>query len=242
MIATGILTGLLIGLVGVGGVLLAPLLHYVWDVDLHRAMATSSWSFLFTGLTGTLAYARRKTISWNVVRWLGLGILPGAFFGAHANGLLPVPTLTVILGGLIGLSGLHTLLQRGGHQDQRSWEYPGPVLILIGIAVGFGSALTGTGGPVLLVPILMMLHVPVLVAIGVSQAAQLPIAVFASIGFAMNDQVDFRLGSALGVVQAVSVLVGAAIAHRIATTTLRKTVAAALVAVALLMIGRTIVQ
>ena len=108
--------------------------------------------------------------------------------------------------------------------------------------MGFGSALTGTGGPVLLVPILMMLHVPVLVAIGVSQAAQLPIAVFASIGFAMNDQVDFRLGSALGIVQAISVLVGAAIAHRIATTTLRKTVAAALVAVALLMIGRTIVQ
>ncbi len=54
MIAAGILTGLLIGLVGVGGVLLAPLLHYVWDVDLHRAMATSSWSFLFTGVPGHL--------------------------------------------------------------------------------------------------------------------------------------------------------------------------------------------
>ncbi len=242
MIAIGILTGLLIGLVGVGGVLLAPLLHSVWDVDLHRAMATSSWSFLFTGVTGTFTYARRKTISWRMVVWLSLGILPGALLGAQTNSLLPVPTLTVILGGLIGFSGLNTLLKRGGNKDQKASRFPVPVLILMGITVGFGSALTGTGGPVLLVPVLMLLRVPVLLAIGVSQAAQLPIAIFASIGFAMNDQIDFRLGTELGIVQAISVLVGAAVAHRIATTTLRRTVATALVAVAILMIGLTIMQ
>lgn len=241
MIAIGILTGLLIGMVGVGGVLLSPLLHYFWAIDLHLAMATSSWSFVFTGITGTFTYARRKTISWRMVVWLSLGILPGAWLGAQINSLLPVPTLTVILGVLIGFSGLYTLLKRGGNGDQKASKFPAPVLILMGIAVGFGSALTGTGGPVLLVPILMSLHVPVLLAIGVSQAAQLPIAIFASIAFATNDQIDFRLGTALGIVQAISVLVGAAVAHRIATTSLRKTVATALVAVAILMIVRTIV-
>ncbi len=240
MIAIGILTGFLIGLVGVGGILLSALLHYGWDIDLHRAVATSSWSFLFTGITGTFAYARRKTIAWNMVVWLSLGIIPGALLGALTNRLIPVPTLTIILGGLIGFSGLNTLLKRGGNGDQKASKFPVPVLILMGITVGFGSALTGTGGPVLLVPILMLLHVPILLAIGVSQAAQLPIAIFASIAFAMNDQIDFRHGTALGIVQAISVLVGAAIAHRIATTTLRKTVAAALLAVAVLMIGRTV--
>ncbi len=229
-------------MVGVGGVLLSPLLHHFWDIDLHVAMATSSWSFVFTGITGTFTYARRKTISWRMVVWLSLGILPGALLGAQTNSLLSVPTLTVILGGLIGFSGLNTLLKRGGNKDQKTSKFPVPVLILMGIAVGFGSALTGTGGPVLLVPILMLLHVPILLAIGVSQAAQLPIAIFASIAFAMNDQIDFRLGTELGIVQAISVLVGAAVAHRIATTTLRRTVATALVAVAILMIGRTIMR
>jgi uncharacterized membrane protein YfcA len=58
------ITGMLIGMVGIGGILLAPMLVYLADIDLHIAMATSSWSFLFTGIAGTVAYARKGTISW----------------------------------------------------------------------------------------------------------------------------------------------------------------------------------
>ena len=90
----------------------------------------------------------------------------------------------------------------------------------------------------LLVPILVTLNYPALAAIGVSQAAQLPIAVFAIIGFGLFGTLDIRLGITLGVVQAVGVVLGAKLAHELSAKKLRQIVAAALIGVGGLMIGR----
>ena len=56
---------------------------------------------------------------------------------------------------------------------------------------------------------------PTLVAIGISQAIQLPIAVFTSVGFSLYGKIDFKLGALLGIIQAIGVVVGAQIAHKI---------------------------
>jgi hypothetical protein len=111
---------------------------------------------------------------------------------------------------------------------------------LIGFAVGFGSALTGTGGPVLLLPIFLAFSVPTLIAIGVSQAIQLPIAFFSTVGFALYGEIDFKLGALLGIILAVGVVVGAEIAHRVSAERLRQIVAIALIAAGLLMIVRVL--
>jgi uncharacterized membrane protein YfcA len=233
----GSITGLLIGTVGIGGILLAPMLVYVAGLDLHLAMATSSWSFLFAGIAGTIAYARKRTISWNLAGWLSVGIIPATLLGAKANVTLQTGILTVILAVLIVAAGVNALLRkpatsRGVAPVKRS------ILISIGVATGFGSALTGTGGPVLLLPILMAVNVPALAAIGVSQAIQLPIAISASVGFYLYGSIDFELGLLLGLTQAVGVVVGAQIAHKVSGKQLRRIVALALVAVGLLMIVR----
>ena len=60
IVLIGLLTGTLIGTVGVGGILLTPLLIYILGTELHIAQATSSFSFLFTGIVGVIVYARRK--------------------------------------------------------------------------------------------------------------------------------------------------------------------------------------
>ncbi len=108
----GSITGLLIGAVGIGGILLAPMLVYLAGVDLHLAMATSSMSFIFTGIAGTIAYARRRTISWSMVAWLSLGIVPATIMGARTNVALRAEALTLVLAVLIALSGLNALLRK----------------------------------------------------------------------------------------------------------------------------------
>ncbi|MBC8441924.1 MAG: hypothetical protein H8D87_19830 [Deltaproteobacteria bacterium] len=50
----------LIGTIGIGGILLSPLLTYFLGINLHLSMAVCSWSFLFTGIVGTLTYAIKK--------------------------------------------------------------------------------------------------------------------------------------------------------------------------------------
>ncbi len=114
-------------------------------------------------------------------------------------------------------------------------------LVLIGLATGFGSALTGTGGPVLLLPIFIFFNIPALVAIGVSQAIQLPIAVFASVGFYLYGDIDFALGVLLGIIQAIAVVVGAQIAHKVSQNRLRQIVAITLVSTGLFMFVRALI-
>ena len=214
-IIVGSVTGLLIGMVGIGGILLAPMLVYIAGIDLHLAMATSSWSFLFTGITGTIAYARKGTISWKMVGWLCVGIIPATILGAKVNVMLQTSILTIILAVLIVSSGLNSLFKKPSTKQDKS-RVNRFILVSIGLATGFGSALTGTGGPVLLLPILIFFfNMPTLVAIGISQAIQLPIAVFTSVGFSLYGKIDFKLGALLGIIQAIGVVVGAQIAHKI---------------------------
>ncbi len=237
-ISIGLLAGTLIGTVGIGGVLLAPLLNFFLDVDVHQAMASSSLSFLFTAVVGIVSYARRGSISWEMVKWLSLGVLPAAILGAWVNSQMQTSTLFFILAVLILFSGLNTLTRRSLPHKKPSLGNLS--LVLIGLGVGFGSALTGTGGPVILVPLLVLLNFSPLIAIGVSQAIQLPVALFATFGFALYGDIDWQLGITLGIIQAAGVLMGAHFAHRLPLIRLRQVVAMALIGVGLLMIRQNL--
>ncbi|VAW41272.1 hypothetical protein MNBD_CHLOROFLEXI01-1305 [hydrothermal vent metagenome] len=230
-----LLAGMLIGTIGIGGVILAPLLAFALGFDLHLAMSASSFSFLFPGLVGTLTYAKKRSIVWEKVLWLSVGIVPAALLGARVNSYLDTAVLILIIASLITFSGINVFLKTADESEEipqisKLW------MIFIGAVVGFGSALTGTGGPVLLVPILVTLRFPALKSIGISQAVQLPIALFAVAGFWLYGQIDFGLGLHLGITQAVGAYFGAQMAHRLPVVQLRRLVAVALIGVGSMMI------
>jgi uncharacterized membrane protein YfcA len=237
MLVAALVVGLLIGCVGVGGVLLPPALVYVGGLGFHLAAATSVWAFLFCGVAGTLSYARRRSIDWRMAGWLGVGVVPTAFAGAWANVALPEGVLMVILAALMVLTGADALLR--GPADEREHRFGAPTLLAVGAFVGFGSALTGTGGAVLLVPSLLLLRTPVLAAVGVAQAVSLPVVAFSIAGYLIYGSVDFTLGTALGLVAVVGVVLGSRIAHAAPAVTLRRVVATALLCVGLLIAVRT---
>jgi hypothetical protein len=101
--------------------------------------------------------------------------------------------------------------------------------ILIGAITGFGSAITGTGGPLILVPMLIFLGLPVLTAVGLSQAIQLPIAAFASAGNWLSGNLDFDLALLIGTVLVIGAFAGALLVHRLPTQPIRKLIAILLV-------------
>jgi len=107
LLVSALIVGVLVGCVGIGGVLLPPALAYVGGLDLHLAMATGMWSFLFTGVVGTIAYSRRNSVDWRMVLWLGTGIVPAAVVGALSNAALPAAVLMVLLATLITATGVN---------------------------------------------------------------------------------------------------------------------------------------
>ncbi len=239
LLVSALIVGVLIGCVGIGGVLLPPALVYFGGFDLHLAMATSMWSFLFTGGVGTIAYSRRNSVDWRMVLWLGAGTVPSAVLGALSNAALPGGLLTVLLAALIVAAGVNALT-KASSAERPAYSFGNLLLLFVGAVVGFGSALTGTGGPVLLVPILIFMRAPVLSAIAASQAVSIPVAFFSTIGYVLFSQVDFTLGTALGLLAAVGVVIGMLIAHAVPVVALRRIVAVALVGVGILMIVRVL--
>ena len=219
-----------------GGVLLAPLLVAVAGLELHEAVAVASSSFLFTGLVGTLAYARRGTIDWSLARWLSLGALVTALWGAFVSTRLSPSAVGLCLGLLTCTAGITGLMRPGA--IERSFT-PGRALVL-GAGVGFGSALTGTGGPVLLLPLLTLLRYPVRGAVGASQVIQVPLALVAGLGFWLFGTLDLSLAVTVGLVQGVGAVAGSQLAHWLPVSVLKRVLTIVLFTTGAYLISRSL--
>jgi uncharacterized membrane protein YfcA len=232
-----LVVGVLIGATGIGGVLLVPILAFLGDVPIHLAVASCNFSYLFTGLVGTYLYARKGTISWAMSLWLALGAMPGAYLGAFVLARTPARMLEALIALLIVFSGIHAILRGANHAPAR--ETPRPAaLVAIGAVVGIGSALSGTGGPLVLVPILLWLELPIMAVIGLGQVAMVPIALFATAGNLIHGRIDFMLGGILAAIMMVGAFAGAEISHRLPAERLKRGVAVLLIGVGLLIFGR----
>lgn len=236
----GVFVGIMIGGVGIGGVLLVPMLTYIFAIDVHVAIAAAMFSYLFSGLVGAVIYARRGSINWPMALWLFAGATPAAFAGALAASVVPARGLEFLIAFLVVFAGINALRSLDEHACREGPQKPAP-LIAIGAVTGFGSALTGTGGPLVLVPLLVWLKVPALTAIGLSQAIQLPIAALATVGNFIYASVDLVVGGVIALALMTGAVIGARLAHALSQAALRTVVAWVLVAVGLFLIGRILV-
>ena len=233
----GLLSGLSIGCIGIGGVILVPGLFYLAGIPIQTAIAAAMMGYLLTGLVGTVVYARNKSINWSMTGWLCLGAMPAAMAGAWLSNNIPGGILEFVIGILTITSGVQALQgSREGLKMPASLGASG--LVGIGVVTGVLSAITGTGGPLVLVPVMLWLQTPVLTAIGLSQAVQLPIATLATAGNFAFGNPDIALGALLAVALAVGSYAGAQLAHKIPQSGLKKIVACVLIAVGVMIVFR----
>jgi uncharacterized membrane protein YfcA len=167
---------------------------------------------------------------------LCIGGTPAAFAGAWAVSIVDGRLLAGCLGLLTLLSGLNSLRRRVHAQPDRA-TLPHGMLFLIGAAAGFLSSLTGTGGPLLLVPILLSMRLGVLTSVGLSQIFQLPVAIAATAGNIVYGKLDLTLGLVLAASLSGGSWFGAKLAHAVPRATLRGIVASALVLVGLFILA-----
>lgn len=229
IVIIGLVAGLLIGGVGVGGVIVAPALTYLVGLDVHTAVSAALLGFGFSGLVGTLRYERAKAIEWSAAKVLIATALPAAVLGAYSLRETPELLLKCILGTVVVVSGLNGLLGatiRGVPAPTLSQRKLGA----IGIVAGYGSVITGTGGPLILVPMMVWLQQPVLLSIGLAQVIQIPISISAT---ATNVALlpDAPVCIALSISLAIGSWVGTYVAQMISQECLRRVVSCLLVIV-----------
>jgi uncharacterized membrane protein YfcA len=157
--------------------------------------------------------------------------MPAALGGALAANVASPAILEILIGLLTFSSGLQSLFSSVDVKMSEAARVSNPALGGIGAVTGFLSALSGTGGPLILVPILLYLELPVLTAVGLSQVIQLPIALLATAGNLGYGSLDVVLGGLLALGQAFGAWGGATIAHAVPRSTLRRMVSLVLIIV-----------
>ena len=112
------------------------------------------------------------------------------------------------------------------------------LLLAIGGAVGFGSGLTGVGGPVLSVPLMVILGFSPLTAIATSQVIQITAALSGSAGNLAHGFIDADAAVWVTAAELVGVTVGARLAHSISQASLKKVVSVVCIVVGAFIILR----
>lgn len=183
--------GLLIGMAGVGGVLLAPWLTIGVGLTVQQAMEVAMIAFMGPGLLSLWRSRHAKGLIPGTGR-LVLATLPGAVVGAWLLQRMPNTWALWILAGVVFATGMHLLrsqqpevtpaaarVSRPNGQpssDRASRATDVRVGPVAGFAIGLCSALTVTGGPLLLIPLLLWRSAHLAQAIALGQLVQMPIS------------------------------------------------------------------
>ncbi|MDY0221685.1 MAG: sulfite exporter TauE/SafE family protein [Desulfobacterium sp.] len=234
LIVVSLIVGTLIGCVGVGGILLIPALSVFAGLTTHVSMATALFTFIFTGIVGTYLFQRRGTIDWRITIPVCVGATFFGYIGALVNSKVDASLLNIILSLIIIFAGFYTMYPRAaddsGRLDGRS-TLQKLMLVAIGATVGFGSGLTGVGGPVLSVPIMVIIGFSPLTSIATSQVIQIVAAISGTIGNLQYGAIDFGVGSWVTIVELIGVFAGVYLAHNVKTNHLRNIVGIACILV-----------
>ena len=237
MLLLVLVIGMMIGSIGIGGVLQVPVLHFLGGVPIHAVIPACMLAYLLPGIVGGLLYHRKGSFhgpsAWRVC----LGAVPGALVGAWLLPHAPALVLEALVALLILFSGVDALVRRDrGSGDGDGLGAPG--YVAAGLFTGTICALTGAGGPLVLVPVLVWYRVPVRIVVGLGQVIQIPISLMATAWNLHNGVVDLELSLWLAVVLSVGVLAGGWAAHRLAEQALRRVVAIVLALVGAMMLIR----
>jgi len=231
VLPTIVLAGGLIGATGIGGVLLVPVLSTLGGVPLPQAIAASSLGFALPALVALRPLRREPSMTARCLPLLA-GALVGAAAGAFFVRWIPGTVLMAGVTALVLFSGWRGLRKPAGTSSHPAQPLLPPAALLgVGALVGIGSALTGTGGPVLVIPLLMLLGQPVIFAVVAAQAIQLPVALASSAVHAMAGRLDLGLALLCGVLMLAGSIAGQRAAQRLDTRQLQRLVSGLLLAV-----------
>ena len=225
-----LVAGWLIGATGIGGVLVVPALTVFSGFEPARAIAASGLGFGFPALLALWLLRRQRELARSCMP-LVAGALPGALGGALLVHRLEPRLLLLGVAALVLFAGARGLRpSRRAAADAR--PAPGPAaMFALGLAVGLGSALTGTGGPVLVIPLLMLWRQPLALTMAAAQGVQLPVAAAATAVHAAAGGIDWAAGCLLGVLLLAGSLAGHHMGRRLAAERLQTLVALLLLAV-----------
>jgi uncharacterized membrane protein YfcA len=169
--------GVSLGLSGVGGFLVAPLLVALAGVQPRDAVTGALITFVPAGLLGAVLSRRLPVAGSGVAAALCLGTAAGVAIGREISLSLGERTLQRLLAAAVAAGGLALLAAapRVGAEAAAGGARPRPLRVplvaAVGCPAGVLTVLAGVGGPLVTVPALVVLGVETQAAVGIALLA-----------------------------------------------------------------------
>jgi uncharacterized membrane protein YfcA len=189
-ILIGVLSGLLSGMLGVGGGLVTvPLLLIVFRTAelphlflMQLAVATSLAAMIITLFASSMAHHLMGSVEWALVKILFPGLAAGAILGAMVSHLISSALLEIVFGLFAIVAGVYFYKNRPKWQAEirkvASWQW-----LLFGLGIGAAASLLGVGGTLFTAPLLLAYHYPEKKAVGTAAASGMIVAFFATCAY-----------------------------------------------------------
>ena len=193
MALTAIPVGFVTGLFGIGGRLITvPFLYYIFGqlgIDqqyvMHLAVGTSFAIIIPTSTVSVLTHHKFNAVDFNIVKNYGIFVITGVVIGTIFAATLKTKSLVLFFSIVILFLGIYLLLIKEREQNIVS-EMKLYLKVILGVIVGFISAIMGIGGAVMNVPIFKYFGYSINKAIGSAAAIGFLIALFGAIGFLIS--------------------------------------------------------
>ncbi|NOZ31990.1 MAG: sulfite exporter TauE/SafE family protein [Alphaproteobacteria bacterium] len=201
---SGLLVGVVLGLVGGGGSILAvPLLIYFVGISSpHIAIGTSAVAVAGSALVNLVPHWRAGNVKWKCALVFSASGVLGALGSAQIAKQVDGDWLLAAFGALMIVVGLAMGFKRGGpgnadvRLDASTAARLLPRLVPIGLGVGLLSGFFGIGGGFLIVPGLMLATgMPLGFAIGTSLVSVSAFGMATAGSYAVSGLVDWRLAA-----------------------------------------------
>lgn len=220
VICSNLIIGVLLGMSGISGFLL-PLIYVGFlDMPVHDSLALSFLSFAVSGIIGAFSYWKSKNMDVKLAILLSLGSLPGAFLGVQINVLIPDFIAKLLLYLFVLLAGLSILLKKNNETTKQNRSMilnKSLIVILLGFITAIICALTGAGGPILLVPLLVSFGINIRTAVGVSLLNSVIIAIPSIFGYFGHANMETAsmliIASLLGTI--IGIITGTRLANKV---------------------------
>lgn len=191
LLAGGVATGLLAGLLGIGGgAIIVPVLYYLFgilgvpeDIRMHLCVGTSLAIIIPTSIRSLLAHKRRGAVDMSVLKRWALPILVGVCTGTLIAAFSPAQVLEVVFG-LFGVTLGSQMLIFGSKAVRRYDDLPGPIgTSLYGWLLGLISSLVGIGGGALATLVLVVYGRSILQGIAIGAGVGVLVSIPGTVGF-----------------------------------------------------------
>jgi uncharacterized membrane protein YfcA len=248
-LASGMLVGFSLGLVGGGGSILAvPLMVYVVGVpEPHVAIGTSAIAVAANAAINLSNHARGRTVVWSCAMMFAAAGIIGAFCGSLLGKMVDGQKLLALFALVMLVIAMLMLKTRSriGATDVKMSMANLPALVGLGLATGTLSGFFGIGGGFLIVPALMLATgMSIMNAVSSSLVAVTAFGLTTALSYAWSGLVSWELAGLFIAGGVAGGIAGTRSARQLAERrgALNVVFAAVIIAVALYMLARNLSQ